>query len=435
VIVPGRSTIFAAAILGLLMVAAIIDPRLAIAALPCDVILVFVCVLQGRHLARLGVEVTHSRWNRVQVGRVESLGYRIANRSSKSVIVRLRQFFPQSFDARQTTFELTVAPGEVVTAALDVTPRVRGSIAIAPADVDIRFGWDWGRYRRPTAPGALRVFPSTKRVHAYEQLRRHHASNMIGSHRQRMIGSGREFDQLRDYTLDDDYRDINWKATARRSRPFTNVYQAERSRDVILCIDCGRMMGNPIGTGVALDHAVDAAILLAHVANRQGDRVGLILFRDIVHRVVKPAGGLAAVRRIMDELVDARSDAVFPSYAALASALRAHQNRRSLVLLFTDLNDPQLAANLAETMSLISRRHLLVVVSLGDPMLQRVADGAARNSKDLFRVIAARKLLSERQTRAIELQRAGALVLQADAASLSVELINTYLSVKARQLL
>ena len=434
-IVPGRLTLIAAAIFSLLLVSAVVDVRFALLAIPGDLLLIAIFLLQGRTLQSLNVTVSHDRWHRVQVGREEQLGYRIANRSPRSVIVRVRQLFPTGLLAAQTAFEINVLPGEIVTAALTVTPQNRGTQKIAPADVDVRFKADWGRFRFSTLPGELKIFPSLKGMRAYEQLRQNRASIMTGSHRQRMVGAGREFDQLREYTPDDDYRDINWKATARRSRPISTMYQAERSRDVMLCIDCGRMMSNPIGHGTALDHAVDAAILLAHVANRQGDHVGLVLFRDVVHRVVKPAGGVAAVQRIMNDLVDATAEPVFPSYSALIASLRAHQNRRSLVLLFTDLNDPQLAANLAEVMPLVSRKHLLIVISLSDHLLDSVADGPANDARGLFRVIAARKLVNERETRTRELQRGGAMVLQTDAKALSVELLNTYLSVKARQLL
>ncbi len=250
-----------------------------------------------------------------------------------------------------------------------------------------------------------------------------------------MLGSGREFDQLRDYFPDDDFRDINWKATARHNRPITNVYQAERSRDVLLCLDCGRMMGNPIGNVTALDCAIDASIMLAHVAVRQGDRVGLVLFRDVVHRFIKPAAGMSAVNRVIEELVDARAQGVFPSYAALMAALRAHHNRRSLVLLFTDLNDPQLAANLAEVLPATSRRHLIIVISLRDPLLDRVASGPAEDRRGVYQVIAARQLATERATRVRELQKIGATVVEAGADSLTVKLLNSYLAIKARQLL
>lgn len=434
-IVPGRRALLAAILFSILLVAAVIDSRIFLLALAGDAALLVLIVLQGRQLRRLGIEVTRHDWRRAQVDQLQSLQYRITNRSARTVIVRIRQFFPPGLECEQAVLELPVAAGEIVTAALDVTPRLRGRMPVAPADVDVRFASDWVRYRWAIAGAELTVFPSLQGMHAYEQLRRHHASNLIGTHRQRMLGMGKEFDQLREYTPDDDYRDVNWKATARRSRPISNVYQAERSRDVILCLDCGRMMGNPVGRGTALDHAVDAAILLAHVANRQGDRVGLMLFGDVVQRVLKPAGGVAAVRRIMDELVDARSEPVFPSYAAVMGALKVHQNRRCLVLMFTDLNDPQLAANLAEVMPLISRRHLLVVISLTDALLDRIAQGPAADSRELYEVVAARKLANERQTRALELRRAGAMVLQADAESLSVRLLNTYLAVKSRQLL
>ena len=181
-------------------------------------------------------------------------------------------------------------------------------------------------------------------------------------------------------TPDDDYRDVNWKATVRRCRPISNVYQAQRSREVILCIDCGRMMGNPVGEATAPGPRGGRSHPAGRMLPTAREIAWTLLFRDVVHRVTKPASGMTAVRRIMDDLVDAKSEPVFPSYSALMSALCLHQNRRSLVLLFTDLNDPQLASNLAEVMPLISRKHLSVVISLSDSLLNRVADGEAADS-------------------------------------------------------
>src|SRR5204863_5782644 len=109
--------------------------------------------------------------------------------------------------------------------------------------------------------------------------------------------------------------------------------------------------------------------------------------------------------------------------------LRVRQNTRSMVFLFTDLNDPQLAANLAEVLPLVSRRHVLVVVSLRDPLLDRVASGAAANRREVYEVLAARQLAIERATRTRELHKLGAIVLEADARSITVNLLNTYLSI------
>ena len=198
----------------------------------------------------------------------------------------------------------------------------------------------------------MKVFPSLKGLTDYERAATASRVELCRAAPAADAWRGREFDRLREYFPDDDFRDLNWKATARHRKPYTNLYQAERSRDVILCLDCGRMMGNPMGNGTALDSAIDASIMLAHVASRQGDRVGMALFSDTVHRFIKPGAGIVAVNRIIEELVDARTNSLFPSYSSLITALRAHQTRRSLIFIFTDLNDPQLADNLAQVLPL-----------------------------------------------------------------------------------
>lgn len=433
-IVPGRLTLMLAGLLAVLLIAAVVAPFMAPVILLADVALLAVVLIQGRRVRGLAVDVRRDDWGKGQVGRPQSLAYVISNRSSREVVVHLRQAWPAGVDSNEDRFEVHVAAGEVVRAALTATPRNRGTTTVPAAVVDVRLPRDFARVRRPMAPGELRVLPSLRGMTEYEALRRHHASSLAGLHRQRMLGAGREFDQLRDYVPDDDFRDVSWKATARRNHPITKVYQAERSRELVLCVDCGRMMGNPVEGATSLDHAIDASIMLAHVASRQGDRTGLALFRDTVYRFVKPSAGSAAVHRLIDELTDARSEPVFPSYAALVSALRVYQTHRAMVFLFTDLNDPQLAANLADVLPAVARRHVLVVVSLRDPLLDRVAAGPAADRRALYETLAARQLATERATRTRELQRFGATVLEADAGSLTVRLLNTYLSIKSRQL-
>ncbi len=435
-IVPGRLTLFLFSLLALLLLAAVVEPVIVPAVVLADALVLGACMLEGRRLGKLAIVVERGAWGRVQVNREAEFAFRITNRSAYELVVELRQMWPDSIEAKTDSIEIAVQAGEVVEAALMATPRVRGTLQVPPAEVEVRRRGDWARHRWTLGDGAVvRVFPSLSGMSEYEALRRHHAFSAAGMHRQRLVGSGREYDQLRDYLPDDDFRDINWKATARNRRPITNTYQAERSQDVLLCLDCGRMMGNPVGIGTALDRSVDAAILLAHVASRQGDRVGLALFRDVVHRFIRPAAGISAVNRIIEELVDAQPEGVFPSYSALMSALQTHQSRRSMVFLFTDLNDPQLVSNLAEVLPLARRRHVLAIISLRDPALDRVAGGPADERREVYQVLAARHLATERATYRRELQKIGAQVLEADADALSLQLLNTYLSIKARQLL
>ncbi|MFP4055244.1 MAG: DUF58 domain-containing protein [Candidatus Brocadiia bacterium] len=434
--VPGRPALFAAVVLNVVLLGVVVEPGVVYVVAAGDVLIVAACLASGRRLSRVPVTVRREGWQRFQLGREADFVFRIENRGRRTVVTTVRQTWPAAIEGRVDAVEVTVGPGEVVRAAVAATPRERGRVAIPPPTVDLRFpmGWARRRWSLPREAGVC-VYPDLQSLVTYDVLRHHRALGLLGVHRLRMVGAGREFEELREYLPDDDFRHINWKATARRREPITNVYQAERSQDLLLCLDCGRMMGNPVGADTALDCAVDAAVMLAHVANRQGDRVGLALFREAVSLFLKPSSGARAVHRIIEELVDVAAEPVFPSYAALVEALRVGQKRRAMVFLFTDLNDPQLAADLAAVLPLVSRRYVVVVVSLRDPLLERVAAGPASERHDVYRVLAARRLADERDARSRDLVKHGVHVLDADAGELTLEVINRYLEIKTRQLL
>ena len=226
-IVPGRLALLCASVLALALIAAIIAPAITLAVLAADALLLFTCYVQGRKLKRLAVDVEREPWRRVQVGRSEEFSYRLTNRSGTAVIVRLRQPWPAGIACEQNFAEIRLAAGEVVRTALTATPTMRGAIEVPPLEVDIRLPLDWACRRWSTTAGEMKVFPSLKGLADYEALRRHHASSYAGLHQQRMLGAGREFDRLREYFPDDDFRDLNWKATAKYRKPLTNLYQAD----------------------------------------------------------------------------------------------------------------------------------------------------------------------------------------------------------------
>jgi len=428
--------IFLAAVIAFGLLVAVIRPEVRWLALFCNMLLLLAFVGFAIRLRRTRVHVEREQWARLELDLASDLVYRIENFSPRKVIVTVRQPWPSSFESDAEFLEVELDPFQMVRAAVSVTPHRRGRFQIPDATVDIRFAIDFARRRQSTdTETVMSVYPNLRTVARYDKLRRHRALHQIGIHQRRQRGAGREFDQLREYMQDDDYRNINWMATARRGIPITNVYRPERSQDVLVCLETGRMMGNPIGPTTALDRAVDAAIMLSHVCSRAGDRFGLVLFRDTVTQFIRPSGSPVVAKRVLETLVDVSAEGVFPSYGALVSALRANQKKRSLIFLFTDLNDPQLATNLRDVLPLVSRRHVFVVVSVFDQLMDRVASGPAPDRRSLYQVHAARRLVEERQTRIRELTRSGVQVLQVDVASISIDVINTYLSVKSRQLI
>jgi uncharacterized protein (DUF58 family) len=434
--VPARAALWLLAGLTALLLLAPVAPAVVGVALLGDALVLGAVLIEGRVLKRLSFSAARNWPARAQVHQSAELAFELTNRSRGRLSVTLRQAMPANVESEQCEWTEHVAPGERLRTAMAVTPHERGRVTFPPLEVNVRSPFGLAvRRTLVEADGAMTVYPDLASLWAYDRLRRSRALRQMGVHRQRQIGAGWEYEQLREYLPDDDYRNVNWKATARRQYPVTTLYQAERSRDVLLCLDCGRMMGNPIGQGTTLDHAINAAIMVAYASIREGDRVGAICFSDRPNTVLKPASGATGLHQVIESLVDAQAQPVFPSYGALVEAIRRQQSHRSLVLLFTDLNDPQLAGDLAELMPLLSRRHVVVTASLQDTALEQRAAEAAGSTEGLYEVLAARGLVAERAAHRRALKRAGVHVLETDAKSLSIQAVNQYMSIKSRQLL
>lgn len=435
-IVPDLRAVIAVLFFAVVMLGAAFLPVLGPAALAADAVVALLVVWEGRRLRSVGVEVEREGWGVFQVGRAGDFRFRVSNRGSRTTLVGVRQVWPDSFDETVGAGELALAPGEADVIDLKATPRRRGEVAMPPVEVDVRFPLGWARLRlRMPMEKPIRVSPDLRRLREYDALRRGRALRQFGLHRVRMRGAGREFEQLREYLVDDDFRDVNWKATARRREPMTNVYQAERSQDLILALDASRMMGRPVGDGTALDRAVEASLMLSHVAVSQGDRVGLAVFRNTMDLFLRPRGGARAGRRLAEELIDVAAEPVFPSYASLMAAIRTRQKRRAMVFLFTDINDPQIAADLARMSHVLSRRHVFVIIAIRDRKLAQVADGPAHSRREVCETLAARALETERRARSLDLTRRGAQTLEAPGDALTIEAINRYLAIKMRQMI
>ena len=341
-----------------------------------------------------------------------------------------------------------VGDGATLVEPFVVTPGRRGPTPLPPTRVEVRRGFPGLAARRfeLAVPAEVDVQLDASGVGAWDRLRRSRSTGGAGVHRQRRIGDGSEFDQLRDYLPGDDHRDVDWKATARHGRPITTTRRAERRRDVVLAIDCGRMMGlgtgapgradagllgSSGGAGTRLDAAVQTALLLAHVAREQGDRVGLATFADRVHTWAPPAAGPAARHRLAADLAAAEARPAYSDFAALVATLRRRRSHRSLVLLFTDLEDPQLAADLASALPPLARRHAVVVISLRDAALDDLADGRVGSSGAAV-ALAARRLVRERDAHLADLRRRGVTVVHPEPGRLAVAAIDAYLAGKQR---
>ena len=434
-IVPTRlALIWIAVGLSLGLVAAI-DRRAVLIMLLLDAAVLGLVWWQGRRLRLSDVRAIRDWPSRLQVGREATMRLMIENHGERSVHVSARQAWPSDLHGEVAAWSAHIEPRQAAEFVVAVTPTRRGRIDLPNLEIDVSRRLSLAALRQTgSAGGDLLVLPNLRGITSYEKLRRSRALRSAGFHRRRMVGAGREFDRMREYVAGDDFREINWKATARSGEPRTNLYQSERSRDVVICVDGGRLMGQPVDSRTTLDHAIDAALLLMHAGHDQSDRVGLVTFRDRVETIIRPSTtNSAAILRCLAEF---ESQPVFPSYLALVEQLRARQTHRGLVFLLTDLNDPQLASDLVDLMPTLVSRHVVVVVSLRDACVEQIAEGPAGEHRGgVSRVLAARSIARERAERSRQLVKAGVQVLEADASQLTLAIINQYMDVKARQLL
>jgi uncharacterized protein (DUF58 family) len=350
--------------------------------------------------------------------------------------VFLRDDIPPSFgwEGDQRILTGVSVPGQPLELIYTVRPPRRGDYRFG--DLHLRWRSTLGfLLRQATFPAAapVKVYPNLVDVRKYDLLLRRNRLWELGLRATRLLGRGSEFERLRDYSPDDDYRRINWQATARRGKPISVEFETERSQTVIALLDTGRMMRSPVGEVAKLDYAINAVLLLTYVAAQKGDRVGLLAFADKPHTWVAPRGGKVQFHRLLAQLYAVESQPVEPDYTAAIAYVATKQAKRSLVLLFSDLTGALYTQTLAAQLAHLQRRHLVLLVTLRDPTVQALARQPVDDSAALYGRTVAERLLEERQVTLGQLQRQGVLTLDVPADELSIAVINRYLELKARE--
>jgi uncharacterized protein (DUF58 family) len=257
----------------------------------------------------------------------------------------------------------------------------------------------------------------------------------IGQHQSKKFGRGTEFDQLREYSPDDEFRTINWKATARAGKPVVNQYQVEQSRDLMLLIDSGRLMHTEIGGRPRLDRYLDAAVHLAYLALNQRDRVGLMVFDNEVRRFVPPAHRPRQLDDLIEAVFDLEPRFVESDYGRAVTTLKTRQHKRGLVVLFTDLVDSISSKSAVAQLSRLARTHLPVICILDDPQVPALASKPALQPEDAYVKAAAERFISEKRRTLQALRSRGCLIVNTAAERLNAALVNQYLEVKAKNML
>lgn len=331
-------------------------------------------------------------------------------------------------------FDLDVPPRDTTHVTYRMRAEERGLASLG--DVHLRLLGPlelvW-RQRRIRCTNSIRVQPGLREIRRHRLLAHQHRLREMGLRAMRERGEGTSFESLREYIRGDDPRRIDWKATARRGTLILRQFEAERSQNVLLAIDAGRLMTEQVGDRERLDHALAAALLLADVAKLGGDRVGVFVFAERIQQFLPPAR--LPLDRIATALAHVEARLVEPDYPAAFTYLARQLRRRSLLVLFTDIIDARTSSALLAHLGTTTRRHLPLVIAMRNPGVEAAATAPADRDAGIFHRVAAEELLQARAHALATMQRAGILVADTHPRDIIPAVVNRYLEVKRKGLL
>ena len=379
--------------------------------------------VRGLSMARDGDSV-------VRLGETATVRLTVTNPSSRRVRGRLRDAWPPSAGAREQRHPVDIPPGERRRVVTTLRPTRRGDRvahrvtvrAVGPLGLAARQG-------SHVVPWRLRALPPfTSRKHLPSRLAR--LRELDGRSAVMVRGQGTEFDSLREYVLGDDVRSIDWRASARASDVMVRTWRPERDRQVLLVLDCGRTAAGRVGDAPRLDAAMDAALLLAALAARAGDRVDLLGYDRSVRARVQGVTGDGLLPALVQAMAPIEATLVEPDYRGMVATVLARASRRSLVVLLTALDTAPVEEGLLPVLAQLTRRHLVVVASVADPRVEEMA--SARGDADaVYDAAAAERSRSDRRRLAELLGRRGVEVVDAPPHLLAPDLADRYLALKA----
>ncbi|MGI4792253.1 MAG: DUF58 domain-containing protein [Janthinobacterium lividum] len=384
------------------------------------------------------LSLTRTVDDKLSLGAVNRVTIEAQNRSTMTLRLRVRDLPPPVFDLDSSVErDLILPPGpRPLQFAYHVTPPAKGDFSFG--DLFFQYSGRLGLIRRQgviAAAQAVKVYPNLVETAKYELLARRGRLMQLGIRTAKVRGGGSEFESLREYVPGDEYKKIDWSATARRGKLITRQYEAERSQNIVLMLDTGRNMLQSVQKMAKLDYVVNTALMLAYVAAAGDDKVGLMAFDADVRVYLPPAKSKAQVYGILESLYNLNARVVETDYKAAFQNLATRWRRRSLIVLFSDLVDPDSSAQILDAVPMLSDSHRVVCVTVSDPNILAAAHSNPEDSAGVYQKAVATQVLQERRAAISILKRRGVWTIDSPPEELSADLINHYLDLKARSLI
>jgi uncharacterized protein (DUF58 family) len=394
--------------------------------------LLLAAVIEALVLRRVRFDVERAAKLALPLDEREDVTVRIT--TSRAVRLTVRQRWPEIVEPRSSTAEALSGAREVLTLPFAIRGIARGTAMVEPLYVAAS-----QRLIERIVPAGgtsmVHVLPNLRAVGRMHKRLNDYALRSLGARTAPKIGKGRDFDRLRDYVRDDDFRDVAWRASARHGRLIVREFRMERSQDVLLCLDSGHRMAARVEQITRLDHAVNASVLISYICNRMEDKTGIVSFDAAVDKGLPAGRGTAHLRAITRYVTDLEAAYHHTDYLALAASLRRRLHHRTLILILTVLPEREERHDLLRAVTMLAPQHLPLFVALTDRDLRAQASLLPADRDELSRTLVARDLWLGRAELIRELRARGAMVVESTAEDWGVDSVNAYIEVKRRQML
>ena len=383
--------------------------------------------------ARGGIGATRSCAERFSNGDDNDVLLHIRNTGWLPLRVEVIDEAPVELQRRDLSFHLRLQAGEKHSVGYRLKPVRRGLLAFG--DIIVVATTPFGlaqRTFRCRAAQQVKVYPSFMMLNRMEIRSVSNSLVEAGMKRIRRVGNNTEFEQIRDYVQGDDYRTINWKASARRHQLMVNVYQDERSQQIYSLIDKGRLMQQAFQGMTLLDYAINAALVLSYVAINKDDKAGLMTFAAHFDTFVRASRQHGHLQTILENLYHQQTEFGEPDYAALCSHVNRYVNRRSFIVLFTAFSGMSDLHRILPYLKQMNSRNRLLIVFFDDVEMRQFIDAPMTDALDYFQHVSAERYQYERRLIVSTLRQHGIFSVLTTPDQLIVNVVNRYLEMKSR---
>jgi uncharacterized protein (DUF58 family) len=372
--------------------------------------------------------------HRLSLGVENPVVLRVANSSRTALDVIVKDEPPVIFNVSEKTLRCRIPAKAVAMLRYTLKPPKRGDYSFGMVHIRYvsRLGLFMRQFHTCATNDKIRVYPNILDIRKYELLTRRGHLIEAGLKPSRAVGLGTDFESLRDYQVDDTYRRINWGATARRGRLTVNQYEVDKSQNILLVLDAGRMMSGGEAGLSKLDYAINASLLLGYVGVTHDDKVGLVAFADEVTLFLPPRKGHPQLQKILAALYNLQPAMVESDYRAACHYIAFKNRKRSLICFFTDLIDEEASNQLISHVASLTGNHLVMCITMLDTTLTIKAEKVPADSNDVYEKGVAQAVLRSRDKAIALLRNRGVIVVNVPPEEMSLSTINKYLEIKSQ---